>query len=234
VDLLPTATSADERERGAQIAVLPVGSFEQHGGRLPLITDTVVACSIARAIADGYELTLLPPITISCSHEHSTFAGTVSIRATTLYLLVKDIAESLAASGKPKLIVVNGHGGNYVLSNVVQELNAGQVCAALFPASKHWENARRAAGMTSTQHEDMHAGELETSVLLATFPELVHPEIEAKDHLADDRSLLPTLGMAGLTGTGVVGRPSLASAERGKSLVKGLVSEAASVVRVLS
>ena len=69
--LLPTATSRDEVDRGAAIAVLPVGSFEQHGDFLPLSTDTLIACLIAREIAGVHNLMLLPPITIACSHEHA-------------------------------------------------------------------------------------------------------------------------------------------------------------------
>jgi hypothetical protein len=65
--VLSTATSADERVRGARTAVLPVGSFEQHGEFLPLITDTVVACLVAGRIAEDYRMLLLPPITMSGS-----------------------------------------------------------------------------------------------------------------------------------------------------------------------
>ncbi len=73
--LLPTATTSDEKARNANCAVLPVGSFEQHGDYLPLITDTAVASAIARELASTYSLLQLPPVTISCSHEHSTWAG---------------------------------------------------------------------------------------------------------------------------------------------------------------
>src|SRR4051794_31609328 len=119
--LLPTATTVDERDRGATTALLPVGSFEQHGPFLPLITDTVVAMTVAQAIAAAHPVLLLPPVTISCSHEHAPWAGTVSIRAATLYAMVNDIANSLRDKGVHHLAVINGHGGNYVLGNVVQE-----------------------------------------------------------------------------------------------------------------
>lgn len=75
MDLITTATSSDESERAASVAVLPVGSFEQHGAHLPLVTDTVVACAIAKAVAERYDLFLLPPVTISCSHEHAAWRG---------------------------------------------------------------------------------------------------------------------------------------------------------------
>ncbi len=97
--LLPTATSADEKARGAKCAILPLGSFEQHGDYLPLITDTVVATVIAQELANTYPLLQLPPVTISCSHEHSAWPGTVSISATTLYSLIGDIYSSVTNSG---------------------------------------------------------------------------------------------------------------------------------------
>jgi creatinine amidohydrolase len=109
--LLPTATSGDERARAARTALLPVGSFEQHGEYLPLITDTVVACLVAGRVAADYRVLLLPPITVSCSHEHAGFAGTVSVSARTLMAVVEDVDESLRASGIENLVIVNGHGG---------------------------------------------------------------------------------------------------------------------------
>jgi creatinine amidohydrolase len=115
--LLPTATSEDEARRAARIAVLPVGSFQQHGGHLPLVTDTVVACAIAARLVAAYDLFLLPPVTMSCSHEHSSWPGTVSISHTTLTAVVTDVYASLRRSGVERLVLVNGHGGNYVLSN---------------------------------------------------------------------------------------------------------------------
>src|SRR5215213_4419463 len=105
---ITTATSRDERERGARVAVLPVGSFEQHGDFLPLITDTLVAGVTARRLSTEYGLFLLPPVTLSCSHEHTGFAGTVSISAETLIAVVNDIAASLRSSDIERLVVVNG------------------------------------------------------------------------------------------------------------------------------
>src|SRR5215213_2519607 len=115
---ITTATSRDGRARGARVAVLPAGSFEQPGYFLPLITDPLVAGIIARRLSTEYGLFLLPPVTLSCSQEHTGFAGTVSISAKTLIALVTDVAESLHRSGIDRLAIVNGHGGNYVLSNI--------------------------------------------------------------------------------------------------------------------
>src|SRR5580704_10166271 len=134
--ILPTATTSDERSRGATCAVLPVGSFEQHGDYLPLITDTVIACAISRELAGVYPLLQLPPVTISCSHEHSAWPGTVSISSDTLHSIIDDIYRSIADAGLASLVALNCHGGNYVLANIVQEGNAEGKSMALFPSGQ--------------------------------------------------------------------------------------------------
>ncbi|MFF9124035.1 creatininase family protein [Streptomyces sp. NPDC014889] len=223
---LPADTTQDVRARGAdlsrQVAVLPVGSFEQHGPYLPLATDTLVACAIARRIADAYPVHLLPPVTISCSHEHAAWPGTVSISSVTLHAVVRDIADSLRRSGVEALVVVNGHGGNYVLGNVVQESSARGERLALFPAAEDWQTALDSAGVRTSPLSDMHAGEIETSILLHAHPEMVRAGYESADFVADDRRHLLTAGMSAYTESGVIGRPSLGSAEKGEELLNSL------------
>ena len=169
--------------------------LEQHGDFLPLITDTVVACLIARRVSADYGLFLLPPVTLSCSHEHRGFAGTVSVSASTLATVVSDVAESLHVSGIDRLAIVNGHSGNYVLSNVVQQANVAGPRMTLFPSRTDWEVARTAAGLVSTASEDMHAGELEVSLLLHGCPELVDDGYRSADWQADPRPHLLVTGM---------------------------------------
>lgn len=219
MDVLTTATARDVRDRSARIAALPVGSFEQHGEHLPLVTDTLIAGAVASEISAAYGLLLLPPLTFGCSHEHAGLGATVSISAATLYAAVNDIAGSLRRDGVDRLVVVNGHGGNYVLSNVVQEANERDVRMTLFPGRADWDAARAAAGLETGGHEDMHAGELETSVMLHAFPALVGGSYQRADHQATNRPHLLALGLAGYTQSGVIGRPSLASADKGKLLL---------------
>lgn len=234
IDLITTATSRDESERDASVAVLPVGSFEQHGDHLPLTTDTIVASVLARELAKRYSLLLLPPITISCSHEHAAWRGTVSISARTLYEVVTDIAASLAASGVHRLAVISGHGGNYVLANVAQEASVHGPYMAVYPQWPDWDQARLDGGLQSSGHEDMHAGEIETSILLATYPEVVRPGNETADWIADDRRHLLTTGMAHYTKNGVIGRPSLGTAEKGAAVINSLIRSFEPVLALLS
>ncbi|HWM07640.1 MAG TPA: creatininase family protein [Actinophytocola sp.] len=231
--LLPLQTSADERARGAEVAVLPVGSFEQHGALLPLATDTVIAVTVARAIARAHPVLLLPPVTISCSHEHAAWPGTVSISAATLYATVRDIADSLRASGVGRLAIVNGHGGNYVLANVVQEASVHGNSMALFPTELDWAAARAAGGLVTGPETDMHAGELETSLLLHAHPRLVPADYAEHDERADERGRFLTRGLAAYTESGVVGEPSLASAAKGKAALASLVESFGDVLAAL-
>ncbi|GAA3091255.1 hypothetical protein GCM10020254_40290 [Streptomyces goshikiensis] len=198
MNLLPTATSTDVEDRQPRVAVLPVGSFEQHGRYLPLITDTAIACIIGQEVADAYPVHLLPPITMSCSHEHAAFPGTVSISAKTLFAVIDDIRASLARSGISKLVIINGHGGNYVLSNIVQEANVDGPAVSLFPLSADWDRARDHASLDSDRHADMHAGEIETSILLHAAPELVREGNANADHDGGPPSLPPSPGHEGV------------------------------------
>jgi creatinine amidohydrolase len=225
IHYLTTATTTDEEHRNASVAVLPVGSCEQHGPYLPLITDTLVACALTSQIAETYPVLALPPVTITCSHEHSGWPGTVSISARTLYDLIDDIYASVTRPGAPSaLVVVNAHGGNDVLRNIVQEHSAAGHLAGLYPARQDWDDARRAAGLESTGHEDMHAGEMETSILLHACPEVVRDGYQQADWTADDRRDLPSVGMRGYTESGIIGRPSLGSAVKGKAALDALVA----------
>ncbi|GAA3170632.1 MULTISPECIES: creatininase family protein [Streptomyces] len=230
---LPTDTTADWADRPGQVALLPVGSFEQHGPHLPLTTDTVIASAVAGEIAAAHPVRLLPPLTFSCSQEHAAWPGTVSLSAPTLHAVVADIARSLAAAGTRGLVLVNGHGGNYVLRNAVQESAGCGLPMALFPGSADWGAASEHAGVETSAHSDMHAGELETSILLHTHPELVRPGYASADHLADDRRHLLTLGMAPYTASGVIGRPSLGTAAKGARVLDSLVTSFADCLAVV-
>ena len=86
-----------------------------------------------------------------------------------------------------------------------------------------WAFAREKAGIETSAYSDMHAGELETSILLHAHPDLIRPGYETADHLAEDRRHMLTLGLAPYTESGVIGRPSLASARKGELLLAGLV-----------
>jgi creatinine amidohydrolase len=233
--LLPATTTTDHDAVHAAVAVLPIGAFEQHGPSLPLVTDTLIAIAIAEAISQHHKVFQLPAITFGCSHEHSAFPGTVSLSPATVAAVVTDIRTSLVQQGIGALIVVNGHGGNYVLGNLVQQANAdGAMRVGSYPSREDWAEARRAAGITSSIHDDMHAGELETSVLLAAYPSYVRDGWQRHDHVASDRRYLTTVGIGAYTTTGVIGYPSRATAAQGHAVLDHLGQAAHTLITLLT
>ena len=93
----------------------------------------------------------------------------------------------------------------------IRQGNVEGVRLSLFPGSKDWTAARESAGMETNNHDDMHAGELETSILLHRFPEVVRDSYVDADHFAGDRTDLLVAGMAKYTTSGVIGEPSAAT-----------------------
>ncbi len=212
------------------LAVLPVGAFEQHGHHLPMTTDTLIAVAIAERVCQDSMGLLLPPITISCSQEHNGFFGNAFISSETLGRIIREILDSLNHSKIKYLAIVNAHGGNYVLRNIAQEINLSQKRVFLWPTNQHWQTAIRFADVESSIHEDMHAGEIETSILLYLSPELVRLD-QIQDHQAAERPYLHLQGMQRYTETGVIGFPSLASAIKGERLLESLTKSASNDLR---
>jgi creatinine amidohydrolase len=166
------------------IAVLPVAATEQHGPHLPLhvdstLVDGVIAASLAHIAADVPAL-FLPTQALGLSPEHAAFAGTLTLKAETTIRLWTDIAESVAASGVKKLVLLNSHGGQVgVMDIVARDVRArlgmlvysvnwfglplvdaqGQDVNALFSAHEH--------------RFGIHAGDIETSMMLALTPQQV-------------------------------------------------------------
>jgi creatinine amidohydrolase len=146
---------------------------------------------------------------------------------------IEDIDESLLASGVERLVIVNGHGGNYALRNLVQQSTTVRARMALFPASEDWNTAQVEAGCQTGSPEDMHGGELEVSLLLHGAPELLREGYETADHEANARPDLLTVGMRAYTDSGIIGWPSLGSAEKGAAVLESLSRSFARVHKLL-
>jgi creatinine amidohydrolase len=198
----------------ATVLVLPLGSTEQHGPHLPLSTDTDVAVAVAdRLAAVRSDVVVAPALAYGSSGEHAGFAGTLSIGAAALELVVLEVVRS--ADAFAGVVVVSGHGGN-----------AMPVAAA---ATTLLDEGRRVLVWSPrVPGGDAHAGRTETSLMLAIRPGAVALDrAEAGDTrpLAD---LLPALragGVASVAPNGVLGDPTGASADEGEALVAALVAD---------
>lgn len=194
----------------APLLVVPVGSCEQHGPHLPLHTDTVIAEALARRLVERRDdCVLAPPLTITASAEHAGFAGTLSIGTEVMAATVVELVRSAGwASG---VVFVNGHGGNVLAMD-----RAARTLADQSPATLVW--------WPSVPDGDLHAGRTETSLMLALAPELVRPE-RAVAGPTPTLAELVEHGVAALSGSGVLGDPSGATAEEGRRLMAKLADQ---------
>ncbi len=152
----------------APILLVPVGSTEQHGPHLPLATDTIIAEELAgRAIHHTDGLMIGPTISVSASGEHADFPGTLSIGSTVMSSVIVELVRS--ADWAAGVVLVNGHGGNHeaVVDAVSTVTAEGRRALAWWPTWPH----RRDGGPA-----DLHAGRIETSMMLAIDPGLVRLE----------------------------------------------------------
>ena len=221
-----SATSPEWQRHPTRLAVLPIGACEQHARHLPLDSDTLQAEYFARHLARALDAALLPALPIGTSLEQSGFRGSFSLRPATLAAVVEDLARELEQQGFTRLVIVNGHGGNFILNPTVRALNRDNRPLRILLAN-FWEHA----GPELTPAGDIHAGEFETSVMLAIAPERVGTEKVGKewvDHVPTEANPevrqgdLTHFGIAYFSPEGVWGRPSRASAEQGTRIVAAI------------
>jgi creatinine amidohydrolase len=225
------------------IAVLPVAATEQHGPHLPLSVDTVLVDGVVAAalphLAPDLDVLFLPTQSVGLSPEHARFAGTLTLKAETILRLWTDIGESVAAAGIKKLVLFNSHGGQVsVMDLVARDLRAR---LDLLVYSVSWFNLPLLdaqgqdvnAQFGALEHRfGIHAGAVETSMMLALSPELVDMAKAENFHSsAQDRAAQFAIlgnGKSAKLGwqtqdynaSGAVGNAAAATADKGQALVQ--------------
>jgi creatinine amidohydrolase len=221
-----TWTEIRDLDKQQGVVLLPVGAIEQHGPHLPVTTDTLLVTNVLKRAMQLLPLNVpawrLPAVSYGKSNEHQSFPGTISLSSETLMSLLKDIAASLHRAGFRRLAFVNGHGGNSALLEVVArdiraDLGLMVFCIQpsfwLEPPFKLSEQEKRFG---------IHAGELETSLVLAMQPGFVRMDKRLKHY--PDPAFSPDAGLAWLTSdwseSGVFGDATIATAEKGQALIE--------------
>jgi len=238
------------RKKGGDLALIPVGSVEQHGLHLPVGTDSMVAIRLAEEAGQRTNTIVTPPLWFGWSPHHMALPGSISIRPQILAELLFDVLSSLANHGFDRFVIVNGHR--------IVNIPWIQISA---------EKAQRELGVMVTIYDPAymskeivdqigfgqvgHAEEIETSHMLHIMPHLVRmdkakdsPPLEKKLYHVDPRITKDTLCYVPGTAKdlrqtatksgGVSGRPSLANAEKGKRLHEHLVARLVEVITDLN
>lgn len=228
--VLEETTLGDIGEEPFRMAILPWGATEPHNYHLPIGTDVIetraVAVEAARLAWElGARIVVLPTVPFGANVQQLGLPVTVNMNPSTQAMVLADVVESLAACGVPKLIVLNGHGGNEFRA-MIRELQGG---TDVFLCALDWYRVLPARDFFDEPGD--HAGELETSVMMHLTPDLVLPleragSGEAKPFrvraLREGWAWAPRRWSEVTRDTGV-GDPRRASAERGAEFFTAVV-----------
>jgi len=221
-----TKTTFDWQSHKTYIAVMGYGSFEQHSSHLPLLTDCIEVEYFARHVAEDLDAALLPTMDFGTCMEHSAFRGSISLRPETVMQIVRDVAAQLEQQNFRFLVLVNGHGGNFSLQPPARDINSQNRPLKIVLAN-WWEFCD-----PKLASNEVHAGEWETSVMLAISPNLVGND--RRDMTVDSglqQRDLTMFGAGHFNPSGAIGSPSQANAETGKAIVASIRQNMQAYVR---
>lgn len=214
------------------LAVVPLGSIEQHGPHLPCDTDTLLVTAIAeeteRRLAE--RVMLCPTIWLGHSPHHVSFGGTLSAHHAPYTTMLVEVLNSLRSMGCMKVFLLNGHGGNRGPAAVAMQELKDQDPRCIVMLADYWALAARDILSISTSGMSGmgHAGELETSLYMHLCPHGVQREkirdagrencpagSDYQGYMFQGTSLTWIDNFEQITDTGVFGKPTHASAEKG-------------------
>lgn len=225
--------SADLRHlaRRDGIAILPVAALEQHGPHLPVWVDTRLCSEIAirgaRTIAAREPVTVLPCVWHGLSEHHMPFGGTITLDYPTFHNVLRCVVRSLVKLGFRRVFILNGHGGNVAAMTV----SVGELTFEFgipVTTGTYWLIGQDAIkGILDVQSNVLHAGEAETSMMLALEPDLCDAsnleEARGPWSRADAEPAGPGVqfwrSFANRTPNGVIGEAATATAEKGEKLL---------------
>ncbi len=225
-------TWPDVRDAIAQdaIAILPTGCIEQHGPHLPLDCDAgTPAPAVARACQEhGLRAVVLPVLPYGPAAEHMSFPGTISLSQETHLRVVREITASLLHHGFRRVVIMRGCAGHFGLEAAVYELWSEQrrsgrnVFIEIAPIFVGMDSVQQVVRQWFPDIQDVHAGEGETSLVLATRPHLV-----ATERIPNTKCPAPPHGswwarIEEISENGATGEPSRANAEAGRAILEAI------------
>jgi len=223
--------------KGDTVAILPIGSVEIHGPHLPLGIDGLVITRIAElAAAREPPAVVLPCLDYAYVNENVHHPGTISLSARTLVAVVEEICDEVGRNGFKKILLLNGHGGNnHILRSIQRDLLRPRRDYVTYMCTEPWAPIQRDIDALSSGSAIEHACEIETSIAMYLFGDLlkldrVHREatlgrVELPDYVKTSTS------WQGYCLEGYVGDPRKATMEKGKTLVDKWVSAIADLIK---
>lgn len=207
-------------EKKKQIAIIPVGSIEQHGPHLPISTDSDIVTEIAFRLSEKINGLLLPTISYGISNEHFPFFN-LSVKKSTLSKILEDICESLIKNGISMILIINGHYGNLDSLRGFEKKNSRRKIKIF----SYWKYMSR---------EFDHAGNVETSMMLAISKNVnmkkAKKGFDTEGMSKQEISRINKLAQKSfpkVTGNGVWGDPTKSSAKLGREIIKEVVDNLA-------
>jgi creatinine amidohydrolase len=201
-------------DEGTRTAIVAVGAIEQHGPHLPLIMDALSGDELAERIAAKLGDALAAPmIRPGCSGHHMEFPGTITIPPETLMDLIRSYCRSLSEHGFEHVVLVPTHGGNFapvntVAPEVAREIDANVIAVADLDELMERQNEGLREGGVEYEEPVVHAGAVETAIVLAVKEGLVRTdELEVGHEGEISTSSLLSEGFESITENGVLGDP---------------------------
>ncbi len=209
---------------GRETVVMAFGATEQHGRHMPLATDALIGDRFARELAERLDAFVAPTVRVGCSSHHLSFPGTLSLSDQTFGAIVADLVSSLAGSGFKRIVLVPTHGGNFApLGAAVEALPAEhrELVRAITDLGLLFRVAQVAEDEFGVPIAEggLHAGEWETSMLMASHPDAVHADRGEAGFVGDPEEAVGRMfegGTAAVAANGVIGDPAKSSAEHGR------------------
>lgn len=224
-------------EKENVVIIQPLGAIEQHGPHLPLIVDAAISMGVLGKALTQLESDIpafaLPCVYYGKSNEHYHFPGTITLSAQTLLLVIKETAESIYRSGFRKLILMNSHGGQpQIMEIIARDLHQQYEDFSVFPLFT-WRVPNLTAQLLTPQELEfgIHAGDAETSLMLSLLPKQVQMDLAISEYPRNlpENSLLSMEGklpFAWLTNelseSGVIGDATAATQEKGDRILASL------------
>lgn len=218
-------------DSGVDTAVISVGSTEQCGPCLPLHIDTLVAEYFARSFGERLKAYVLPTLPFNTAEEHASFTGTVTLRPSTVMLVLEEVVAGLRTQGFRKQVLTCGHGGSYWLTAFIKHINrhfADVVVVNAHQGGAHvWEEARKHAGLAG--RGEVHGGAESHALALYLAPDCVLPGTFGSAIPEDEQAYMDYMTWDKLTPDGSWGAYTesdveIATAEAGRALLEYFVT----------